>query len=290
MSLLKKILGKLRRICNKNKINNSAKASYRHRSFDSMSSILLWMLDGVEKQYPSFRVKGKKVAEIGAGKFLSHAIGLKVLGASKIFSFDMFRQFDQEEALISFSQQIMAKKIYSKCIEPDEYFITLDEIKATELDLIKLNVLGIEYFAPFDFRQYPNGDFFDFIMSYTVMEHVPPSDVSSLLTKTIQTLCEGGKFCHYIDLEDHKNPGYAPFDFLVEDNWSDEDCFNRGNRLRLSDWKNIFDKIDSIEYTFTSVFRRNLDLLPMDISQMSEEELDDIRVSGFLVIGKKCLA
>jgi len=244
------------------------------------------MVDSLHKVYPDFELSGKSVAEIGSGQFLSHPVGFRVLGAEKIVSFDLYRQFNQKASYMSFSQQVMAKKIYSGYSSSSHYLRVMSEVKSTMLDISKLKQLGVEYRAPFDLLDY-DGTKFDLVMSYTVLEHVPPRDIKKLLVKSVEVLMEGGCFCHYIDLEDHLDPEHAPFEFLKERNWADKDCYSRGNRLRLLEWESIFNQVANIEYEFVSILRREASFLPMDISEMREMDIKNKTVSGILAVGKK---
>lgn len=258
------------------------KATLTNRSFDSMSSALSWMLHSIQKKYPDFKLDGKCVAEIGSGKFLSHAVGLKILGAKEVVSFDLNRQFDRKAAILSYDQQVMAKKIFSALVPSSIYSKKMDVIKKSNFDLVKLEKYGIKYLAPFDLHDYDKNGNFDLIISYTVLEHVPPAAISELLVKSIDTLKNGAFFCHFIDLEDHKDSQDNPFEFLRVDKWTDTDCFHRGNRLRLKDWEDIFYGIDDIEYEFVSVLVRDGDLLPNGI----DKELSNF-ASGILAVGQK---
>jgi SAM-dependent methyltransferase len=258
------------------------KGALTNRSFDSMSAILLWMVHSVIKKYPKFVLNNKIVAEIGSGQFLSHPLGLKLLGSDAIVSFDLYRQYNQKAAKISYSQQVMAKKIFSSYVDSSVYNKTMEEIRDTEFNLNQLENLGIKYKAPFDLNNFNEHDFFDFVISYTVLEHVPPSDISSLLEKSIKILKPGGHFCHFIDLEDHKDAENKPFEFLKHKEWKEEECFSRGNRLRPDAWKAIFDTLDEIEYEFISILVRNKDFLPCEIKR----ELNNY-TSGILVVGLK---
>ena len=89
------------------------KGALSNRSFDSMSSVLFWMIDGLEKKYSDFKIKGKKVVEIGSGVFFSHPLALKLLGSEKVFSFDLYKQYNKTAAKISFNQRIMSKKFFT---------------------------------------------------------------------------------------------------------------------------------------------------------------------------------
>jgi hypothetical protein len=247
-----------------------------------MNSVLLWMIQGINKKYSEFNIQNIKVAEIGSGQFLSHPIGLKLLGAKEIISFDLYRQFNQKAASLSFKQQVMSKKTLSTFAEPSMYVEMLKKIKNTNLDLLKLNKLGIEYKAPFDLNNYTESKDFDLIISYTVLEHVPPSDINSLLMKSVETLNIGGYFCHFIDLEDHKDSENNPFEFLNIEDWKDSDCFSRGNKIRVEEWRNIFNQIENIEYEFISILERDKNLLPKGIVKILNNY-----ASGILVVGKR---
>ncbi len=277
---LKKVINKIFSILFQGVSIDNYKGSISHRSFDSMSSALLWMVNGVQSKYPEMSIKDKQVLEIGSGKFLSHPLAIKVLGADKIVSIDLHRQFNQKLAYLSYCQQIMAKKFFSGYIEPVKYLKTMDSIKNTNLDLGKLKKMGIVYLAPLDLHDYHKNESIDLIISYTVLEHVPPRDISGLLNKSVEILKDGGYFCHFIDLEDHKNPN-KPFEFLKYDDWSDADCMSRGNRLRLNDWRAIFNDLN-VEYEFISILQRSESLLPKGI----KKELSNY-TSGILVVGRK---
>ena len=258
------------------------KGALSNRSFDSMSSILFWMLSNLEKKYPNFNITDKKVAELGSGIFLSHPLGLKILGAKSIFTFDLYKQFIRKVASISFSQRVMSKKFYTSKIESSTYNNLIDEILQTNFDLNELKKIGINYKAPYDINDFEETNKFDLFISYTVMEHVPPNDILKLLKTSINILKPKGYFCHFIDLEDHKDPINKPFEFLANKEWSEKNCFNRGNRLRLNDWKNKFDNIDNISYEFIKLLERDKSALPSSIQKIRENY-----TSGILVVGQK---
>ena len=73
-----------------------------------------------------------------------------------------------------------------------------------------------------------------------------------------------------------------PFEFLANKEWSEKNCFNRGNRLRLNDWKNKFDNIDNISYEFIKLLERDKSALPSSIQKIRENY-----TSGILVVGQK---
>lgn len=258
------------------------KAALSNRSIDSMSSVLLWMISFVKKKYPKFSLENKHVGEIGTGKFLSHPIGLIFLGANKVTTFDLFRQYNKKAAKLSYQQQFMTKKIFSAFTSSEKYSKLIEQIGNSGFELSKLSKFGINYLAPYDINLYNKENSFDFILSYTMLEHLPPKDIHKLLSKSINALKKGAHFCHFIDLEDHKDPKNNPFGFLINEEWSDLDCYVRGNRLRLNDWKIIFDKMDNIEYEFVSTLQRNKELLPKEVPNKINKH-----ISGILVVGRK---
>ena len=193
-------------------------------------------------------------------------------------------KFNQKAAYTSFNQNVMSKKFFLSKMPSTLYNIRLNEISHTNLKLKNLEKLNIFYYAPFDINNYGEHEEFDFCISYTVLEHIPPSDLQNFLESSIKILKPSGHFCHFIDLEDHKNPKEEPFEFLKAKSWTNEDCFVRGNRLRLNDWKNIFDKIENIEFEFIEVLERDKYKLPSGVPK----SLSNFS-SGILVAGKKII-
>ena len=253
-----------------------------NRSFDSMSAILLWMLGEIGKKYNDFEICGKDIFEFGSGKFLSHPIALKFLGAHNIVSSDILNQFDPKAAKLSFKNRIMAKKFFSSLITSKSFNETCIKIEETDFDLHRLSNMGIDYIAPVKMEDCNENNRFDLVLSYTTLEHIPPHSISNVLSSSLNLLKVGSVFCHFIDLEDHADSRNNPFAFLSVSEWSDSDCFSRGNRLRPSDWKVIFNSFDNIEYDFTIILKRDAELLPPNV-----ENIEDNYSSGILVIGRK---
>ncbi|MDB0012448.1 hypothetical protein N9E31_03120, partial [Paracoccaceae bacterium] len=108
----------------------------QHRSFDSMTTILLFMLTSFRKKYPEFDLNGKNVIEIGSGTYLSHPIALRMLGAKTVTSIDLEIQLNRHAANRSLRFNTMSTKIlsamrnidvkhesslYSECLASDDH-------------------------------------------------------------------------------------------------------------------------------------------------------------------------
>jgi hypothetical protein len=113
--------------------------------------------------------------------------------------------------------------------------------------------LGIEYVAPIDLSQkLPTKEKIDFIFSKSVLEHVPVDDVVPLLKNLVSGLSEDGFMFHLIHLLDHKNINGRPFDFFVyqHEDYSRDLQSRRGNRIRRSQWQQIFAHLNHLDSRF----------------------------------------
>jgi len=254
------------------------RACYGNRSFDSMSSALLWMINVVKNEYPDFEIKHSTILEIGSGQFLSHPIALKILGAHQITSIDLFEQYNNKAAYLSLTNSGIARKVLSgSSLNKDttEYISSI----ARQLKISKrLNIKGIKYLAPYDLMDNPFESTFDIVFSYTVLEHVPLKQIHPLLVSTIKSLKQGGVFFHYVDLEDHSCSNNNPFAFIDNRTWTDNDCQKRGNRIRIRDWEEI---IKSLELTSSKIIPNNFRSSNIKFKNKTDQ------FCGFLFVGKK---
>lgn len=266
-------------------------AAVRHRSFDSMSGVLAWMLGHVGAAFGRLDLEGKAALEIGTGRFFTHPVGLYVCGCEKVVSVDKYRQLDQEAMVRAFERPVLARRFLSPHAPVARLMRRMREVTATGLDLDRLADLGITYRAPFDLTATHELDgAFDFAMSYTVLEHVPPVELPALLNKTVKVLRPGGVCAHFVDLEDHLNAMDDPFRFLADDSgpWDDEKCFRRGNRMRFSAWRELLDCVPGIDWRLPDVVVRDDVPLPerlyRDIRYRDET---DLRTTGFVLVGRR---
>ncbi|MFC1862381.1 hypothetical protein ACFL1Z_00325 [Thermodesulfobacteriota bacterium] len=265
-------------------------AALQHRSIDSISGILGWLLSLGKSEFESLSLKGCKALEIGSGKFFINALLLYVCGCSEVISIDKYKQLLPNAMKLAISKPVLARRFLSMHISHDEFMKRMGELSRTGYSLEGMENLGIYYRAPFDILS--SKDFnnkFGFVFSYTVLEHVSTIiEIKALLKKTVDALKPGGFCIHFVDLEDHSDSVLNPFEFLSKDTvWSEKQSFSRGNRLRFATWKNIFSHYKDMDWRFPyAPVRYDVDLPAIDVSVEYQDE-QDIRTSAFVVVGRK---
>lgn len=219
-------------------------------------------------KHPS--LEDKICLELGAGWVLSHALVCYLLGAKKVIATDivplarpeaMF--FALKNAVMSIPRDILAP--FSDHSRIRERLIRLYSIR--DFSFEKLKEIGIYYQSPVDFATERLNIPVDFIYSFSVLEHVPNNDVSVLLHNLADNLNHGGTMIHCIHLEDHKDFEQHPFDFLKipENQYSREVQSSRGNRIRQSEWKRIFDGLKGTKTDLIYVYSRLDKAIPESI-------------------------
>jgi cyclopropane fatty-acyl-phospholipid synthase-like methyltransferase len=238
-------------------------------------------------------LEDKVCLELGAGWVLSHALICYLLGAKKVIATDIV-PFAQPEvlslslknAIASLPRDLLAP--FSDHSRIRERYDRLLSIRKFSFD--ELKKIGIDYKSPVDFAKGELGDSIDFIYSFSVLEHVPNDDVSTLLHNLAGALNHNGTMIHCIHLEDHKNFGQYPFDFLKipNDQYSRELEAKRGNRIRYSGWERVFSNLKSIKIDFIYRYYRRDKALPDGIDHsISYLDEDDLRTSHLGVYVKK---
>jgi hypothetical protein len=115
---------------------------------------------------------------------------------------------------------------------------------------------NIKYLAPFDARHQPLPQV-DYLRSSSVLEHIPTEDVGVILQNLAGCIAAGGVMIHIIDLRDHLDPVNDPNGFLVDTSYNrQKDVDRRGNRLRKSDWVQIFSALTGFDVAYQAETRR----------------------------------
>lgn len=267
-------------------------ASRQHRSFDSMSGVLGWLLALAGKEVSNLPLSGSAL-EVGTGQFLTHAAGLYVCGFDRVLTVDRYRQFARPLVQSSMDHPVLARRFLSPFASHDQYVTRFGELEATDYDPAELARIGVEYRAPLDvvdLRSEPER--FDLIFSYTVLEHVPLGELPGLLTATSELLAPGGVVMHFVDLEDHLDPRGAPFDFLAPAaEWGDAECGTRGNRVRFSHWESFFADSGELKWRFPYVPVRHDAPLPETIDPtIRHTDEADLRRTAFVAVAQAPLA
>lgn len=238
-------------------------------------------------------IEGKICLEIGAGWVLTHALVCYLLGAKKVIATDIVLcarpdtiSLALRHAIASIPRDILAP--FSNHSRIRERFNRLLSISQFSFDTLK--EFGIEYQSPVDFADEKVNTAVDFIYSFSVLEHVPNDDVSALLNNLVESLNLGGTMIHCIHLEDHKNINRYPFDFLniAENQYTRNLQSERGNRIRCSEWRRIFENLEGTNTDFIYSYSRLDKALPESIdSSISYYDEHDLRTSHIGVYTRK---
>lgn len=205
-------------------------------------------------------------------------------------SVDKYKQLLPAAMKLAMSKPVLARRFLSQHVSHDDFMARLRKISQTDYEIQKLETLGIKYLAPVDLVSSEYFDeAFDFVLSYTVFEHVPPNEVRALLRKSITALRPGGFCIHFVDLEDHRNPENDPFCFLSADiDWKDDECVSRGNRLRFSTWRDLLAENENMDWRFPFVAIRHDADLPSEIDSVIEYiDEEDLRTTAFVTVGRR---
>ena len=193
-------------------------------------------------------LRGRTVLELGTGWYPVIPLMLRLAGAGRIILTDVHALLDREtvQAAVDFLQARkadLASRLGQTETEIDQA-LTLP--KGASLDEV-LKMLGLDYRVPFDIAT--TDVQVDAIYSHTVLEHIPPPVLETILRHSHDLLNPGGLICHGIDHSDHRehqDPGISRVDFLRYSNiiWRLL-CLNPQdytNRLRHSDYMTMIQR------------------------------------------------
>jgi hypothetical protein len=263
-------------------------AARQHRSFDAMSGVLGWMLGLARSELGTLPLSGRAL-EIGTGQFMAHAAGLHVCGFDRVLTIDRYRQLSPALMRASLENPVLARRFLSPFVPHDQYMARWRQLAATGCLPEKLAAIGIEYRAPVEAAALAaSAERFDLVFSYTVLEHVPSAELPGLLSATSGLLAPGGVVLHFVDLEDHRNPRGAPFEFLAPmPEWTDTQCGERGNRLRFAAWQRLLSAHTGLAWKFPYVAVRHDTPLPAppDPGIACKDE-DDMRTTAFVAVAR----
>ncbi|MEA5627705.1 hypothetical protein [Nostoc sp. UHCC 0251] len=273
-----------------NKIHSSKLAVTSKRLDICANEIAIYLLQAGKGKYV---LHDKICLEIGSGWLLTHSLVFYLLGAKKVYATDVYPLLQPENIFKAVCKSVDWSILDSLSTFEDREIIRLRLKKLLSLKNLSVEVLhdlGIEYIAPIDLsHKLPSNEKLDFIFSKSVLEHVPVDDVVPLLENLVSSLSEDGFMFHLIHLLDHKNLNQRPFDFFVyeQETYSRELQSDWGNRIRRSQWKQIFSNLKHLDSKFLFEWSCKDRELPEKIdSSIQYTDEEDLRISHIGVLGE----
>jgi SAM-dependent methyltransferase len=176
----------------------------------------------------------------------------------------------------------------------DKRFELLMNCKDGLQDLLSLT--NIRYLAPADagcLNFNPNS--FDYHISYSVLQYIPPIDLQRILREAIRLTKEDGLIVHYIDLTDHfshydHSITYINFLQFSEEQWKRlaGNRYMYHSRLRIDDYMDMFKTLEcKIVCSDTVVDERSLAAihqgLPLDERFKNKDPKTNATVRAWIV-------
>ena len=194
--------------------------------------------------------------ELGTGRAPTVPICLWLNGARSIHTIDLYRILNYKviNKFLNMFRSFEAYEILSSSPSFDEerysHLIELPPFESSYLYMIFLN-RSIYYMAPQDACDLPlPSDSFDFFISNTVLEHIPPAVISDIFAEASRVLCSDSLMIHHIDFSDHfshSDSSISPINFLRYSpfvfNLLASNRFMYQNRLRVDDFDNLFNEM-----------------------------------------------
>jgi hypothetical protein len=273
-----------------NKTHSSKLALTGKRLDICANEVAIYLLQSGKGKYV---LRDKVCLEIGSGWLLTHSLVFYLLGAKKVYATDICPLLQPENIFKAVCNSVDWSILDSLSTFEDREIIHLRLKKL--LSLKKLSVealrdLGIEYIAPIDLsEQLPSQEKIDFIFSKSVLEHVPVDDVVPLLKNLVSSLSEDGFMFHLIDLIDHRDRKERPFEFFIyqQEAYSRELQSRWGNRIRRSQWQQIFSNLKHLDSKFVFEWSRKDGELPGKIdSSIQHTDEEDLRISHIGILGE----
>jgi hypothetical protein len=195
---------------------------------------------------------GATFLELGTGRRISTPLAFYLLGAEKVITIDSNPYLKEELVKLDLDYVTKNKSEIEDLFEDRIFNNRLNDL----LEFIQspytikglLNFLNVEYIAPSDASHLNilEGSI-DFYTSYTVMEHISPEIIETILKEGQRILKQNGLFVHLIDYSDHfshSDKTISSINFLQFSNhqWY-KIAGNRyayTNQLRHDDFLNLF--------------------------------------------------
>ncbi len=191
-------------------------------------------------------IEGRRCLDIGTGYVGSSPVVMWLLGAQAVTSIDLNRLLIADalkESILSVEKKELFNILRKHVKSEDSLNNRINQIYVWADSKHENLPDCFSYLAPFDILACEFDKDFDFVFSVSTLEHIPRSIVSQFVEKMASILASGGVGLHSIDLTDHFDSKVNPFGFLAlkgEDYSEDSDADSRGNRIRGSEWLDVF--------------------------------------------------
>jgi hypothetical protein len=233
---------------------------------------------------------GCRVLDFGSGLLLADAFAYAMFGAVEVHAVDykpllqtrVFRQYAIKGAWERFSSPVSGR-VGQKAAE-DWFRRLADALKDPSKHWY--TKLGIRYIAPFDLLAEPAPpENYDLIASRSTLEHIPAHLVATISERLALLVKPGGAMYHYIHLADHRDILGNPYGFLAEDNdYSSSQHDLRGNRLRASDWRRVFSRLN-FEWS-EAAHTDDVRLFPKNLAPRFRAcDREDLLINHYIVYG-----
>ena len=153
-------------------------------------------------------IEGRSVLEVGTGRTIDIPLALWLCGAARVLTVDLNPYLVEEltrESVTFLCRPENITKIFGGFAERPlfrERLARLRQFDGRLADLMRLT--DVQYVAPADASHLtiPSGSI-DVHVSFTVLEHIPPDVLASILKEARRVLAPGGLLLHIIDPSDH---------------------------------------------------------------------------------------
>jgi hypothetical protein len=155
-------------------------------------------------------IDGSHVLEVGTGAQLNVPIALWLAGSRRVTTVDLNPylrwQLVRDDLAYIRIHRASIRELFASVVdvpELDERLQFLCDWQGTDLDQL-LSDLAIDYLAPADASLLDYApQTFDYHVSYSVLEHIPPESLYSVLLEGARVVKQSGLLVHCIDFSDH---------------------------------------------------------------------------------------
>jgi SAM-dependent methyltransferase len=224
-------------------------------------------------------VEGRRVMEVGTGRWIDLPLGFFLCGARSVDTFDLHPYLKaslvEQSARLIGDAAAKVEELFLPVANPEALGPRLRVVREARGAADLMEKAAIRYHAPADAAAtgLPDGSI-DVHTSYTVFEHIPAATLTDILLEARRLLAPGGVVLHHIDPSDHfshDDPRIPAIHFL---RFSDAEWeryggnqFGYHNRLRVNDYRRIFESCGFEILRFReSVDRRSMELLASGFS------------------------